>query len=377
MASDSDISEPSVSPLRPRNDLVGATVGTYRIMRVLGEGSVGIVYLAEHPLVGAKVAIKVLHEHSVDAPGVIERFINEAKAANRIQSPHIARVTNFDCLPDGRHYAVMEYLEGRTLEQLLNRAGRLGHLETAELCRQIATGMEAAHAAGIIHRDLKPANVLVQPGQDGKPFVRILDFGIAKLIESHWEGNAGDARGTLAGQILGTPLYCSPEQAAGEPVDTASDIYALGAIAYELLSGQAPIEGENLLQIFVRKSTTDARPIRELCPELPVEMAALVMEMLARDPEARPRSMVQVGRRLDGILGHTPSAAGVGAEDDIGLRATLASGRFSPAFDVPRLDTTSQSGALTVGTVSAPSSSPSMSGVDSVRLPRVSRGSRI
>ncbi|WP_394828256.1 protein kinase domain-containing protein [Pendulispora albinea] len=353
--------------MHPHRNLVGSVVGSYRLTRLLGEGGVGVVYLGEHPLVGARVAIKVLHEHCAGAPEIVERFVNEAKAANLIQSPHIVRVSDFGCLDDGSHYAVMEYLEGQTLEHILSRIGPMEYRRVVELCRQMAVGMSAAHAAGIIHRDLKPANVFVQFGVEGGPFVRILDFGIAKLLESNWQNQEPAVKSTLAGQVLGTPLYCSPEQAAGEPVTKASDVYALGAIAYELLSGVAPIEGENLMQILVRKATLDAVPIASLCPQLPVELAELVMEMLARKPASRPGSMDEVVRRLDAIVPPAPSRPSR-PSGRMSLQSTLVSpvSPLAALKAVPRLNTPTVTEVSAVGIAPPPSS----------RAPTLRRGAR-
>jgi len=300
-----------------------------------------VVYLGEHPLVGARVAIKILHENCADSPEMLERFINEAKAANLIQSPHIVRCSDFGSLSDGSHYAVMEYLEGQTLEHLLSRRGVLEFWRAAEVCRQIAVGMSDAHAAGIIHRDLKPANVFVQFDSGGMPFVRILDFGIAKLLESSWRGGGESSplpKATLTGTVLGTPLYCSPEQADGRSVTTVSDIYSLGAMAYELVAGCAPIEGDNLVQIFVRKSTMDPVPIQQHCPDLPADLAELIMQMLARAPEARPASMDEVAQRLDATVQKTPAslrAAAPVSPANPSLNATLASAAL-PMLATPR-----------------------------------------
>ncbi|WP_394840582.1 protein kinase [Pendulispora brunnea] len=318
-------------------------MGSYRLIRLLGEGSAGVVYLGEHPLVGARVAIKILHEYCADSPDMLERFINEAKAANVIQSPHIVRCSDFGTLPDGAsHYAVMEYLEGQTLEQMLTRRGVLEFWHAAEVCRQIAVGMAGAHAAGIIHRDLKPANVFVQYDAGGTPFVRILDFGIAKLMESTWQGGGVDSspqpKATLTGTVMGTPLYCSPEQADGKSVTTASDIYSLGAMLYELVSGRAPIEGDNLVQIFVRKSTVEPVPIHELCPDLPADFAELIMQMLARAPHGRPASMDDIAQRLDAVVQKMPASsrtAQPASRVNPSLNATLASAAL-PLVTTPR-----------------------------------------
>jgi serine/threonine-protein kinase len=301
----------------PAVSLVGQTVGSYRVTRVLGEGGVGIVYLGEHPRVGSRVAIKVLHEGFRDSSEMVQRFVQEARAANAIANPHIVRVSDFGTLEDGRDYAVMEYLEGRSLDATLSESHTLPVDRVVEIMSQIAETMVAAHAANIVHRDLKPENLFLE-AREGSDFVRVLDFGIAKLADTEDVG-----RMTAPGAVLGTPVYCAPEQAAGAFVDFRADIYALGAVAYELLTGRTVFEG-NVVEVLVAKMTREAPPLNG--QNVPQALETLISHMLVRDPRCRPASMTEVLARLaplrNGHVEHAPptlseeSASSVAAPHD-------------------------------------------------------------
>jgi serine/threonine-protein kinase len=277
--------------------LVGQTVGSYRITRVLGEGGVGIVYLGEHPRVGSRVAIKVLHEDFLDSQEMVARFVQEARAANLVASPHIVGIVDFGTLEDGRDYAVMEYLEGRPLDAVLAESGPLPVARVVDIMSQVAEAMAAAHAVDIVHRDLKPENLFLEARVDRSTtgdFVRILDFGIAKLADPD-----DGAATTAAGSVLGTPVYCAPEQANGGTVGPKADIYALGAVAYELLTGRTVFQG-NAVDVLVSKMTREAPGLGR--HDLPHELEALVMQMLERHPDGRPASMSEVRARLGGVV---------------------------------------------------------------------------
>lgn len=282
------------APVAATNDLTGQRAGSYRIVRLIGEGGVGSVYLGEHPVIGTKVAVKVLLPEIAAMGSMVERFMQEARASTQIGSPHIPRYFDFGQLPDGRHFAIMEYLEGETLARLLAREGTLAPERVGALLSQAARAMAQAHAAGILHRDLKPDNLFITIGEDGSAVVKVLDFGIAKLMG----GEPGNARLTSLGVIVGTPMYCSPEQAAGiGNLGPASDIYAIGVIAYEALSGRPPFEG-SLIEILAAKTTREPAPLASRRPDLPVHVCQAVDRMLARDGAARPASMEEVARAL-------------------------------------------------------------------------------
>jgi serine/threonine protein kinase len=270
-------------------DLVGATLGSYRITTWLGAGAAGAVYRGEHVVIGTRVAIKVLLPEVAVLPNMVERFVSEARASSQIGSPYIPTHFDFGYLPDGRPYAVMEYLEGETLAERLERDGCLPLAETVRIARQVASALAQAHAAGIVHRDIKPENLFLTADEEGSTVVKVLDFGIAKLLAP-----TGDGSRTGAGLILGTPLYCAPEQALGEGVGPAADIYALGATIFQMLVGRPPFDGE-AAQVIGQKLSSDAPSLRAFQPTLPDEVEATVAGMLQREPARRPPTMTEVG----------------------------------------------------------------------------------
>ena len=210
----------------------GAFVGEYQIGHLLGEGGMGVVYAATHPEIGKRVAIKVLAPHAAQHPDLIRRFKEEARAVNKIRHPNIIDIFAFNQLPDGRHYFVMEYLEGENLTARLERGG----MEFAELRRllgQICSALEAAHEEGVIHRDLKPDNIWVAKQHRSESRIKLLDFGIAKLSD-----HLPSVKTTQAGVSLGTPHYMAPEQGLGRPIDHRADIYALGVVLYQIFAGR-------------------------------------------------------------------------------------------------------------------------------------------
>src|SRR3954454_14984867 len=217
----------------------GTMVGEYRIERKLGAGTFGDVYAGEHPLIGKRVAIKVLNQRFATDPVMVSRFVAEARAVNKIRQRNIIDIFSFGVLPgQSRHYFVMELLDGRTLGALMAERGRLPVAVVLPIIRGIADALDAVHEAGITHRDLKPDNVFLATERDGTWFPKLLDFGIAKLID-----HEGSQR-TSTGVVMGTPRYMSPEQARGRKVGPAADIYALGVMIHEMLTGAPVFNGE-------------------------------------------------------------------------------------------------------------------------------------
>ena len=266
----------------PSGWLVGDTIGRYQVQRLIGEGGAGEVYLAEHTIIHTSVAIKVLTGLAANNPELYTRFVREARATNTIVSPHVPRYYDFGQLGDGRPYAVMEYFNGETLNAYIARRGALPLAEAIDILRQLAEGMCAAHKIGVIHRDLKPDNIFLVPKPSGGMHVVILDFGIAKLV-----GPSDSENGvTRAGLFIGTPHYCAPEQISGARVSEATDVYALGVIAYELLSGRRPFDGEGLEPLGT-KLAMDAPSLAEQPAPLPFSVVNDVAKMLARDPKQR------------------------------------------------------------------------------------------
>jgi serine/threonine protein kinase len=259
----------------------GSPVGEYEIQAQIGEGAMGTVYSAIHPLIGKKVAIKVLKAELCANQATIDRFVQEAKAANQIGHPNIVDVFLLGELPDGRAYMVMEWLRGQDLKTRLAR-GPMTVTDACDILDSIARALEAAHAKQIVHRDLKPDNVFLHRIEDGPLMVKLLDFGIAKLVRV----TPGTEK-TQTGNMLGTPRYISPEQARGIQVDHRSDIYSLGVMAYEMLAGRPPFQGETAMDLVVMHLSEVPPPLGQFA-RVPKSLEQCVMAMLEKDPNLRP-----------------------------------------------------------------------------------------
>jgi eukaryotic-like serine/threonine-protein kinase len=272
----------------------GAMVGGYQVTEKVGQGGMGQVYAASHPLIGKKVAIKILARHCVAIPDLVRRFMEEARAVNKIGHPHIIDIFSFGQLPDGRHFMVMEYLEGKNLAQRLERE-TIPVPELRRLLRQICEALQAAHQAGIVHRDLKPENIwIVQKGQEPS-HIKLLDFGIAKLLGVESE------RITQTGAAMGTPQFMPPEQCLGRTVDHRADIYSFGIILYLIFTGTLPFNGSTLAEIVYRHTTEPPEPPSRHRP-LPADLEKLILDCLAKDPDLRPATAREVASRLDAAL---------------------------------------------------------------------------
>jgi serine/threonine-protein kinase len=272
--------------------------GRYRLEQPLGEGGMGTVWSATHTVTRRAVAMKFLKESVRHRKDLHERFLREAAAASALKHPNVVEIIDVFDLAEGSPVMVMELLQGETLGAKLLRDERLSMEETAALLLPIVSAVGTAHAHGIIHRDLKPDNLFLLQG-GGEPVAKVLDFGIAKLSAERYlqDGPAGLL--TESGSMLGTPCYMAPEQASGEqPVDHRADIWSLGVILYECLSGVRPIEGENLPQVVARLMSAGIMPLERIAPELPPEVTNLVKQMLTRDVARRPLSLVEVSRTL-------------------------------------------------------------------------------
>jgi serine/threonine-protein kinase len=259
----------------------GKMAGEYRLGRKLGEGGFGTVYEAEHPLLKRKAAVKVLHRAAGLNSDAVLRFVSEAQAANQVRNRHIVDVFSFGKLTDGRHFFVMDLLDGEPLDRFLKREGRLEPATVLQLLRPIASALDTAHAAGIVHRDLKPQNIFLAWEMNGETVPKLLDFGMAKLL--------GDSTvNTASGTPVGTPLYMSPEQARGESVDGRADIYALGVVCHELLTGRPPILGESTVAVLMAQIVQAPMRVSEACPDLSPELDLPVLAMLAKSAQERP-----------------------------------------------------------------------------------------
>jgi serine/threonine-protein kinase len=277
--------------------MIGTAIGNYVVRSKLGEGGMGAVYLAQHARLGKRVAVKVLLPEMARSKDVVARFFNEAKAATDIKNEHIVDVLDFGELPDGTSYIVMEWLEGQSLADVL-RAGPMPLARVIHVAEGMSKALGAAHARGIVHRDLKPDNVFLVTKDGDADFVKVLDFGIAKLTT-----NAGDVR-TQAGAVMGTPLYMSPEQINGAGVDQRTDIYAMGIIVYQMLVGALPFETTTLTELLVAHATKTPPSVRERNASIPAEVEGAVARALEKDPARRFDSADAFVRALS-----SPSAA--------------------------------------------------------------------
>ncbi|HSN98138.1 MAG TPA: serine/threonine-protein kinase, partial [Candidatus Nanopelagicales bacterium] len=284
-------------PPGARDPYIGTTFDhRYKIDRLLGEGGMGFVYLARHKVIDKKVAVKVLRAELAKDEEIFERFVQEARAASSIGNPHIVDVSDFGDLPDGSKYFVMEYLEGVSLSSIIDGPNEIPHDLIYKIGLQMSDGLSAAHDGGIVHRDLKPDNVYVVHRGNDPEFVKILDFGIAKVTTE------SDSKLTQAGAVFGTPHYMSPEQAAGAPIDHRTDIYSMGVMLYELVSRQLPFTSENFMGILTQHMYKAPVPPRALVggpgPQCPPSLEAIILKCLSKKPEARYQTMSELREDL-------------------------------------------------------------------------------
>ncbi len=292
----------------------GLTAGTlvadrYRVERLLGEGGMGAVYLAQHVLMRKAVALKVLHPDAGEFPEVVARFEREAIAAAHIDHPNIVSATDFGKLPDGSFFLVLEYVDGESLREKI-AGGPLTCELALHVVREIASALVAAHESGVVHRDLKPENVMLVARGAGLPAVKIFDFGIAKIDVGRVTSEKGSTLQpiTRVGTVFGTPDYMAPEQAMGQPVDGRADLYALGVMLFEMLTGGRPYKGGAV--------TLMRQHILHEVPELPENIAqtidtavgAILKKLMAKDADARYATAGEFVAAVDSITGKTPSA---------------------------------------------------------------------
>jgi len=288
--------------------LVGQVLGDYRIVRRLGAGGMGVVYHAEHVLLGRSAALKVLRGHFSVDDSIVERFFNEAKAASSIRHPGIVEVYDFG-QHDGRAFLVMAFLEGESLETRLVREGALSIPQAVRIARQVASALAAAHAQGIVHRDLKPDNVFLVPDPDlpGGERIQLLDFGIAKLTPAPGDSEVSK---TQTGAIMGSPLYMSPEQCQGAGgVDPRTDLYSLGCVLYRMLAGRLPFNANFAADIIASHLRDTPPPLVEFRPEVSPELVEVVSALLAKDPGDRFTDASALHRTLSD-LPDTPTLTG-------------------------------------------------------------------
>ncbi len=271
-----------------RDAMIGRMVGSYRIAKLLGEGGMGAVYLGEHPAIGSKVAIKMLHAQYAAKPTIVERFFNEARSVNLIGHDNIVKILDFDVTGEGRHYFVMEFLHGRALQALLQPGRPLPLQRAGPMLLQCCRALQAAHERGIVHRDFKPDNVFLVEQAGRQDVVKLVDFGIAKLAAESGGGM------TQPGTVMGTPAYMSPEQAAGEAtIDARSDIYSLGVTMFQMATGKLPFAeaGPSFGKILIAHLQQPPPLPRSIEPGVPEELERIILRTLEKKPEDRYPSM--------------------------------------------------------------------------------------
>ena len=289
-------------------DLVGQVIGErYHVLRRLGEGGMGQVYLAEHVKMGRRSAVKVMHPALMHDPDAIGRFNREASNASRINHAHVASIYDFGESPTAGGeplvYLAMEYVEGEPLTAIIERQGALPPSRVATLVRQVADALAAAHDLGIVHRDLKPDNIMVARARDGGDWVKVVDFGVAKAA-------VGDGQKvTRTGLVVGTPQYMSPEQLAGDPLDGRSDVYALGLVAFNMLTGTLPFPSETAQESMIMRLTERPRTLGEMRAQVawPAAVQAVMDRALARDVRARYATAPELARDLAEALAAMPA----------------------------------------------------------------------
>jgi serine/threonine-protein kinase len=278
----------------------------YRILKKLGEGGMGAVYLAEHVVIEKKIALKVLFPDLTRRPDLVRRFMQEAKSASRIGHENVIDITDFGQSPEGYVFIAMEYLSGQDLGQILKASGPLPWARAQPLLLQIAKALRAAHEKGIIHRDMKPENIFVLQRDDGRELIKVLDFGIAKVLGLDEDG----PRLTRTGMIFGTPEYMSPEQAQGQHADHRVDIYAVGCIMYHLLTGVVPFKAESFMGILSKHMLEVAVPPRARNPAVDPQIEAVVLKAMEKDPAKRYQTMREMVEALRPLNPANPDISG-------------------------------------------------------------------
>ncbi|HET6585759.1 MAG TPA: serine/threonine-protein kinase, partial [Nannocystaceae bacterium] len=295
-------------------DLVGTVLADrYRVLKVIGDGGMGSVYLGEHVTIRKKVALKVLKHELCREQTHVDRFLQEARAASMISHEHVVDIVDFGPVPGGSVFFAMEFLEGEDLSQVLRRERRFPWPRTRELMLQVVRALKAAHARGIIHRDLKPANCFLVKRSDGRDFIKLLDFGIAKVTDE--SGESGGL--TRTGAVFGTAKYMAPEQACGEPADARTDVYAAAICLYEFLTGTVPFDGDNFMRVLSRHLTEPLTMPSTMAPDANISpvVESIVVRALAKKPDDRFQSMAEFEAAL---LAVGPDGRLVNQQGDVG-----------------------------------------------------------
>jgi hypothetical protein len=285
----------------PGRDLVGQVIADrYHVVKKLGEGGMGQVYLAEHVKMGRKSAIKVMNPSMVHDPDAVARFNREAANASRVTHPNVCAIYDFGETPEGLIYLAMEFVEGEPLTDVLEREGPLPVSRAALLCAQVADALQAAHDLGIVHRDLKPDNIMLTRGRDGADVVKVVDFGIAKAV-----GGDDSQKVTKTGLVVGTPEFMSPEQLSGDKVDGRSDVYSLALVLFKTLTGKLPFEASTVQETMIQRLTDEPQKLADVRPDLrfPPGLQETIDAALTRNPVDRYQSAAKFATDVAGVVG--------------------------------------------------------------------------
>ena len=297
------------------NDLVGSIIGErYHVLKKLGEGGMGQVYLAEHVKMGRKSAVKVMNPGMVHDADAISRFNREAANASRINHPNVAGIYDFGETSDGLIYLAMEFIEGESLTSLVEKSGALPPNRAADIAKQAADGLQVAHDMGIVHRDLKPDNIMIAKNRDGSDCVKVVDFGIAKAA------GAENQKVTKTGLVVGTPEYMSPEQLAGDKLDGRSDVYSLALVAFNMFTGKLPFDGESAQESMIMRLTDEPKSLAMMKPDTSwsPDVQAVMAKALQRRSADRYQKATDFGNALSDAVARMPKAAAAGATQMIG-----------------------------------------------------------
>jgi hypothetical protein len=322
------------SALRMANaqgDLLGSVIADrYHILKKLGEGGMGTVYLAEHVKMGRRAALKVMNPGMNQDPDAIARFNREAANASRLNHPNVCAIYDFGETPEGLIYLAMEFIEGESLTSLIEKNGTLAAPRAASIIHQAADALSVAHDYGIVHRDLKPDNIMISRNRDGSDLVKVVDFGIAKASSSDAQ------KVTKTGLVVGTPEYMSPEQLAGDKLDGRSDIYSLGLVAFNCLTGKLPFPSNSAQEAMIMRLTDFPKTLAEIKPDMewPVELQNVMDKALARDADERYLKAADFGREMAKAVENMPASVAA-AEGTMVMGAAGAAAKTAAAPSVP------------------------------------------
>jgi eukaryotic-like serine/threonine-protein kinase len=293
----------------PAANLVGQVVADrYHVVKKLGEGGMGQVYLAEHVKMGRRSAIKVMNPSLVHDPDAVARFNREASNASRITHPNVCAIYDFGETPDGLIYLAMEFVEGEPLTDLLKREGALRPERAVQIFLQTADALQAAHDLGIVHRDLKPDNIMISRGRDGRDVVKVVDFGIAKAVG----GDSAGQKVTKTGLVVGTPEFMSPEQLSGDQLDGRSDLYSLALVLFRMLTGKLPFEANTSQEAMIKRLTDEPAKLVQASPDksFPAGLQEVLDAALTRNPVDRYQTVAKFGENVANVTGMHRGAGG-------------------------------------------------------------------